>query len=330
MNTMTIAPFPGTDEFTLVWFFSVLATDERDKNFVVGTQHLLRGLVRVPEIEERLDAYDVTRAVVAQLVRDERPETGLRPRLLRGSTDPVNFSNAAAAALERCQTQPSLTQTTERTPADLFLAVLGDSQCRAVGILEEGGVDIEELRESLRQNRIPMRPDPLPVDLHRTRDALLGRVKYRPQTRGVLGWLQRFTLRLANENLAAQPVVWVRLEADELAREQGRRMASDDVLLALLTTHEVAVAYPHLARTVQHQYGGGQALLAAGVDHARVRGAMGSVSSIEDAVPLPVAMGDWPQNTQQILERLVCVEGNRSALLLKALGVTKGDLGVLN
>ncbi|GAB3254499.1 Clp protease N-terminal domain-containing protein [Kineosporia babensis] len=327
---MTTTPFPGSDGFTRVWFWAVLNTDEKDKNDVVGTQHLLRGMVHVAQIKAALEAYDLTEAVVARMVRDEVPETGLVPRILKGSVEPVNFSTAAAAALHRCQVQPALGGGEERSAVDVFLAILGDSQCRAVGILAECGVDIEELRESLREGRLPARRDPLPVDLHRTRDALLGRRSYRPQTRGVMGWLQRLALRISNEDYAAQPVFWVRLEADELARERGsRKIGSDDVLLALLTTYEVALAYPHLARSVQHKYRGGQALLAAGVDHARVRAAMASLDLGRDEVPLPTGMGDWPQDTGQVLERLAGVKGNRGARLLEALGVSQADLNVL-
>lgn len=326
MSEVMTAPFPGTDDFTRAFGWAFLVTDDRDD--VVGTQHLLRGLARNPEIAVALEAYDVTEWVIGRMVRTEVPEPGSRVRLLSGTVEPSKFSNAAAAALDRCRTLPALDGGAERGPVDVLLAILGDSQSRAVAILTDCGVDIDELRVALREGRVPARPDPLPVDLHRTRDALVGRIRYRPRSRGILSWLQRFVLRMSDENFAAQPVLWVRLEADELARERGHRMRSDDVLLALLTTHEVALAYPHLARTVQHKYGGGQALLAAGVDHARVRAVLETTDLGQDSVPLPAQMGDWPQDTRQILQRLVCVEGNRGARALKALGVTEADLDV--
>lgn len=325
---MTTTPFPGTDDFTRVWLFAMLTTDERHRDFVVGTQHLLRGLIQDRGIGEQLQAYDVTPAVLALMVRGEVPETGVQPRLLSPSShELVNFSDAAAAALERCQAQPSLGGGDERLPVDLLLALLTDSQNRATSILLECGVNLDELRESLREGRVPARTEALAPELHRTRDALLGRVRYRPQTRGVLGRLQRLALRLSTENFAAAPVLWTRLEADELAREQGRpRMASDDVLLALLNTHQVALAYPHLVGPAKGKYGGGQALLAAGIDQARVRAVRASTDLGKDAVSPPRASADWGQDTRQILDDLVFVEGNRSTRLLKALGVSKGDL----
>ncbi len=322
---MTTTPFPGgfpgTEGFSRVWFWAVVETGEKA---VVGTQQLLKALALVPEIEAALDAYDVTAGVLARMIQDERPETGRVPRMLNGTLEPANLSTAAAAAMDRCRVQPALAGGEQRSSLDVFLAILGDSQCRAFGILLDCGVDVEELRTALREGRLPLRPDPLPVDLHRTRDTLLGRRRYRPQTRGVLGWMQRFALRAAGTDFAVQPVLWVRLEADELARARGsRKICSDDVLLALLTTHEVALAYPHLARPARPKYRGGQALLAAGVDQARVRAALQSAELGRDVVPMPTALGDWPQDTGQILERLVCVEGNRGARLLQALGVTQ-------
>ena len=316
---MTTTPFPGTDDFDHVFAWAFLYTDDEDE--VVCTHHLLRGMRRLPRVAEVLDAYDITASVIERMVRAEAPESGAVERLLTCTVKPTRFSSAAAAALDRAQAQPSLDGGAERTPVDLLLAMLGDSQCRAVGVLTECGADIVELRNALREELVPPRRERLPVDLRRTRDALVGRELYRPQGRGMIGWLRRFVLKMTNDDFGAEPVFWVRLEADRLAAARGRRMASDDVLLALLTTHEVALAYPHLVGNAQPRYSGGQALLAAGVDHDRVRAVMDSTDLGKDAVPLP-AFGDWPKDTGQIIERLLCVPGNRSARLLAELGVT--------
>ncbi|GAA3594316.1 hypothetical protein GCM10022223_06690 [Kineosporia mesophila] len=315
MTTTARAPFPGSDEFNQIWTRAFIHADE-----TVGTHHLLRGMMHTPPVRDALDAYDVTVPILRGRVQLESDETGDRGRMLAVTVKPTQFSSAAAAALDRAQDSPSVTGRADRGPVDVLLAILGDSQCRATGILAECGVDIAELREVLREGRVPARHERLPASLHRTRDALIGRVRYQPQGRGVTGWLRKVALHLTDRNLAAEPVFWVRLEADELARENGRRMSSDDVLLALLTTHQVALAYPHLVGGEQHRYGGGQALLAAGLDHERVRDTMAVTDLGRDAVPPPSTFGDWPQDTRQVLERLVRVEGNRSARLLKVLG----------
>ncbi|GAB6898323.1 Clp protease N-terminal domain-containing protein [Kineosporia succinea] len=322
MDTTVRPPFPCSDEFTIVWGRAFFHADE-----VIGTHHLLRGMSHVDGISDALDAYDVTDGVLRELVGAEAPETGSVNRLMAvGATGTMTFSSAAAAALDRAQAGSSVTGGAEREPLDVLLAILGDSQSRAVGVLADCGVDVAELREALREGRVPARTERLHPDLHRTRDALIGRARYEPQGRGVMGRIRRFLMRLSSDNLAADPVFWVRLEADELAREQGRRMSSDDVLLALLTTHQVARAYPHMARQAQPRYGGGQALLDAGLDHEKVREAMAVTELGRDAVPLPSSYGDWPQGTRSVLERLVCVENNRSGRLLSALGVSPTEL----
>ncbi|MBT0769536.1 hypothetical protein KIH74_11430 [Kineosporia sp. J2-2] len=327
---MTTTPFPGSDEFDRVWARACFHAGE-----VVGTHHLLRGLLHVPRIEQALDVYGVTPLVLRELVAREAPEPGSVERLLGVTVRPARFSNAAAAALDRCQARPPVEGFAagagggrdERGAVDLLLAVLGDSQCRAVGILAECGVEIEELKTALREHRTPIHPDSTPVDLRRTRDALLGRTRYRVQGRGLPAWLRNLVAGSASLNYATQPVLWVRLEAGELARRQGRRMRSDDVLLALLTTYEVALAHPHLVGPQRHRYGGGRTLLAAGIDHDRVRAAMAGPAG-PDRVPLPGPPGDWPQDTSQILERLVCVEGNHGARVLRSLGVDPSELTV--
>ncbi|GLY29921.1 Clp protease N-terminal domain-containing protein [Kineosporia sp. NBRC 101731] len=316
MTTTARAPFPGSDEFNQIWTRAFIHADES-----VGTHHLLRGMMHRQPVRDALDAYDITEQVLRGLVQQEADETGDVGRMLAVTVEPTQFSSAAAAALDRAQDSASVTGRADRSPVDVLLAMLGDSQCRATGILAECGADIAELRDALREGRVPARHERLPASLHRTRDALIGRVRYEPQGRGVVRWLRKVVLSLADQNLAANPVLWVRLEAAELAREKGRRLSSDDVLLALLTTHQVALAYPHLVGGGQHRYGGGQALAAAGLDHDHVRDTMAVTDLGRDALPPPASFGDWPQDTRQVLERLVCVEGNRSARLLSALGV---------
>jgi hypothetical protein len=326
MASMTTTPFPGSDEFNQVRQHASISDE------VIGTHHLLLSMVlRSPRIKELLDACDVTLMVVVEMVkrRDEASEPGAVGRLLSDSVKPVQFSSAAAAALDRAQAQPSVSgeNAAERSPADVLLAVLGDSRNRASGILTECGVDLEQVRAALCEGTIPARVDPLPADLRRTRDALLARTRYRAQGRGIGVRLRNLLLGYAFVNYIAQPVLWVRLEADELARQDGHRMRTDDVLLALLTTHEVALAYPHLMRPeAQPKDNAGPALLAAGLDRDRIAAARASDELGADAVPLPGPIRDWPQDTGQILRRLLCAEGTRSARLLAKLQAPKDVL----
>lgn len=326
---MTTMPFPGTDEFNQIWTRAYFHADE-----VVGTEHLLLGMLHIARIRQLLDAHDVTRVVLDELISRGAPESGVVGRMLRVTVKPVEFSSAAAAALDRCQAEPSAGEAlkadpAERGPADVLRAILEDPQNRASEILAECGVDLGRLRAELIEDLTPVGSDPLPVDLRPARDALLGRTRYRVPGGGVRNWLRNRMIGVSSLNYAALPVVWVRLEAGELARRDGHRMRSDDVLLALITTHEVALAYPHLVRSMPLEYTGGKALLTAGLDHDRISAARAAGDLGEDAVPLPDRTRDWPPDTGQVLRQLLCAEGTRSFRLLANLGVRPVDLVVL-
>jgi hypothetical protein len=191
---------------------------------------------------------------------------GDRPHV-RGTDDRVlPVSNAAATAL--------------RSPGPLLAALLEDPASEASAVLRECGVRPEEVRRAVLDGRPPQRSDRLVPELRPARDALVGRVRYRGR-----GFRDRllFSVLARQTNHAARPVLWTRLEADERARRENRPTRTDDVLRAMLVTHEVAAAYPHMSRLAPDSYGGGAALLAHGVDHRRLASA--TLDDGPDAVP---------------------------------------------
>jgi hypothetical protein len=283
----------------------------------VGTGHLLFSLTHDQEAGPLLDAFEITSPVAYALVMTPGrvaagPDAGPFDdhARVRGSDDRVIPISAAAAAALRDGAQDS--------PMALLAAILGDAGSDASAVIRECGVDPDEVRQAVVAGRAPQRPDRLAPELRPARDALIGRVRYRG--RGLRDRLL-FSVLARVANLAARPVLWARLEADERAREQRRATRTDDILLALLVTHEVAAAYPHMIGSAKDNYGGGEALLAQGVDHRRVRAATlddrpDEVSPATILRPGP----DWTDDTQVLLNRLVAHPGNRAARLLADLG----------
>jgi hypothetical protein len=110
------------------------------------------------------------------------------------------------------------------------------------------------------------------------------------------------------------------LEADEMARRSGRPARTDDVLLALVTTFEVATAYPHLTGSVADRYDGTRALLA-GVDRDELAAAVAAESG-DDEVPLKSLLKagpGGPQDTATLLRALTAHPGTRAARVLRSL-----------
>ncbi|GAA3594279.1 hypothetical protein GCM10022223_06640 [Kineosporia mesophila] len=294
----------------------------------VGTQHLLAGLASRKRIKEFLAAYDLTLWHVRRAAwsDDAEPEAGRHrmPELESLAGRAVYVSDAARAALERCREQASVNG--KVTPVDLLLTLLADRECRAVQVLTELAVDVEELEAGLRRGEVPERDDPMPPPLRPTRDALAGHRRYVPRDLGKF-WLSQL-VKVLPQNFSGQAVLWVRLEAGDIAeRRDGGRARTDDVLLALLTTYTVAQAYPQLMRNSTETFEGARALVAAGLDHDRVRTAMANSSLGDDVVPPRRLLGrDWPGDTAELLERLISEPGNRSVRLVEALGVDPGRL----
>ncbi|MBD3006486.1 hypothetical protein [Streptomyces sp. 5-10] len=116
----------------------------------------------------------------------------------------LTLSTAGAAALARCQEQPSVAgQGAERSPADLLVAILDDPSCAAVSYLNGCGVDVVALRQAVRLGQVPVVEDAVPPELRSTRDALVGRRRYKPRELGQF-WTT-LLVRLMSINAAAHP-----------------------------------------------------------------------------------------------------------------------------
>ncbi|WP_306204655.1 Clp protease N-terminal domain-containing protein [Actinoplanes sp. RD1] len=276
---------------------------------VIGTHHLLVGLASAKSgARERLEAAGLTRTVLVTLLR-----TGFSARS-EGAAVPVRFpeigkteqvSEAAAAALERylADGRPE--------PETLLAAVLGDADSLAVQMVRECGVDVD------------LRPARVPARLEAVRDHLIGRTKYRNPG------LRNLSLAIAvatRPNWARTPVLWAKLEAERTAA----RPRTDDLLVALLTTYEVARAYPHLlAEAEAGEYDGARALAGAGLDAGTLVEAARTRDLGSDAVEVKTLLKygrNWPSGTAELLSRLLAHEDNRSVRLLRALGVDVSTL----
>ncbi|MCO8277323.1 Clp protease N-terminal domain-containing protein [Actinoplanes sp. TRM 88003] len=292
----------------------------------IGTGHLLFSLAYDKEVTPLLDAFDITSTVVLTVLRNPgRPPAGpdagpvVDPdaasdrgpsdghTVVRGTDDRAAPVSAPAAAALR---------DAEDSPSALLAAVLTDPTAEACAVLRDCGLDPAEVRQAALDNRVPQRPDKLAPELRPARDALLGRVRYRGR-----GFRDRllFSVLARKVNHAGRPVLWTRLEADEQARRQNRPTTTDDILLALLVTHEVATAYPHLSATATPLYTGAATLRAEGITHTRVR-----ATTVEgpDAVPpskILVPGPHWTEDTQTLLDRLTAHPGNRATRLLTTL-----------
>jgi hypothetical protein len=269
----------------------------------------------------------VTASVVIRNFADEdpsQPEPGQARISVPSRWDDeaqIEFSGPAAAAIHRCSEQPSLTdgEATTRSPLDLLAAIAQDPNCRAAQNLTELGVDLAELSRSVRSGQPVVREDPLPAELHSTREALLGRRKYKPIELGQF-WTS-FFVRLFPMNPGHLPSLWARLEAGEVAQRHGGRIRSDDLLLAILRTHALAELYPHMVDDSKEDSRAGQILADAGLDHARVQAAIENTDLGKDAVPLKKQLQNFPVGTTELLRRLLDEPGNRAVRLLQALDV---------
>ncbi|MFJ3725640.1 Clp protease N-terminal domain-containing protein [Streptomyces sp. NPDC090045] len=293
----------------------------------VSTHTLLACIGKDKRVQECLAPYDLTTHVIRQGVGGLDEEPGKVEVPLAGQEDrSLALSTAGAAALARCQEQPSVTgHGIERSPADLLVAILDDPSCGAVSYLNGCGVDIAALQQAVRSGRVPAVADAVAPELRSTRDALVGRRRYKPRELGQF-WTT-LLVRVTPFNVAAHPVLWARLEAGELAGQHRGRVRTDDVLLGLLRTYAVAQAYPHLTRQAKADYDGGRVLVEAGVDHQRVRAVMASTDLGQDTVPPRELLKDtMAGGTSALLDRLLSEPGNRSARLLAALDVEPAAL----
>ncbi len=292
-----------------------------------STHILLACLSGDQDVQRFLAPYDLTPQVIRRGVGEMEQESGTVEVLVAGKQDrSLALSTAGAAALVRCQEQPSVTSSgAERSPTDLLVAILDDPSCGAVHYLHDCGVEVAALQRAVRSGQAPAVQDAVPPELRSTRDALVGRRRYKPRELGQF-WTT-LLVRAMPINAAAHPVLWARLEAGELARRHGGKVRTDDVLLGMLRTYAVAQAYPHLIKETQAHYDGGRALVQAGVDHQVVRAVMASTDLGQDTVPPRELLKDtMTGDTFDLLERLLSEPDNRSVRLLAALGVQPAAL----
>jgi hypothetical protein len=285
----------------------------------IGTVHLLAGMIdTVPMIGDLFDTFDVTPPVLRAVAAHVPVADGDAPdvsAVVRGHEN-LTFTATVRAAL----TRSAAYHPGPCPPERLLDVVLGDRQAGAVTLLDACGAEVDRLRQALRTGLIPGYDDRLAPALRPIRDKLIGRQPYR--ARGLRGLLRSAFLP-GRVDYAAVPVTWASLEAGDVAKRRGGPTRTDDVLLAMLTTHEVAAAYPHLVGDGWPQYAGTRSLLAAGFDHDRLA-AVAAADPGEDAVPLKnllKAGPGWPQNTAALLRALTAHPGTRASRVLHAAGL---------
>ncbi|GLZ00034.1 Clp protease N-terminal domain-containing protein [Actinoplanes sp. NBRC 103695] len=293
----------------------------------VGTEHLLGGLLNAaPDIKQLLGAFDITTVVLVAVLNDRKDDWGSPDGTEQVDDEvtvadrkrPAPFGHGAKAALIRCA---ELSGGEPCTPEQLFSAVLHDERSRAVAVIRDCGADPAEVRAALRSGQLPQRPDRVAPDLRVTRDRLIGRQAYRG--RGLQDKVMSFLIPV-KINYAAAPVMWVSLESDEIAKARGGEAGTDDLLVATLSTYEVAIAYPHLSGRSIGAYTGSRALADAGLRHDRVARLAASAELGTDAVrPSDVLRrgGPWARNTGELLGALLAHDETRAVRLLNSLGV---------
>jgi hypothetical protein len=304
--------FTGDDRFP-----AVLAAARAMTRDELGTVHLLTGMAgAAPEVTALLDAFDVTPAVLRAVLRDRVIGDGPAPpvaAVLRGH-ETLALTAGLRAALVRCAAYHS----GNRTSQQLLATILDDPGTGAMSLLRFCGADVEGVRRALRTGQLPARAERLPAPLWPVRDKLVGRRQYRG--RGLRDLLTSMFTR-TNVNYAADPVMWASLEADELAKQHGRQARTDDVLLAMVTTFEVAEAYPHLSAGAADRYNGTRALLT-DVDRDDLAAAAAAEPG-DDAVPLKSLLRNGPgrpQDTAALLRALTSHSGTRAARVLRTVG----------
>jgi len=292
-----------------------VSTAHRMADGVIGTEHLLTALaVAVPDIRKILDPFDLTPAVLQSVLGhragpwdggDGRDRGDIEVTVAGGG----ELSAAANVALARCVASQDC------TPEAVLDAILADRASRAAVLVRECGVDVE----AVRGGQSPQRSDRVAPDLRATRDRMIGRTLYKGRS---LRSNLFMTLVRVKINYALAPFMLAHLEADEIAKRRGRGPTrTDDVLVAMLATYEVAAAYPHLIQTVGDRYDGTRTLVAAGLDHRRLTAEVAARDLGDDAVPPKVLLRSpdkRERDTADLLGLLWQHEGNRSARLLKA------------
>ncbi|MEU4164748.1 Clp protease N-terminal domain-containing protein [Actinoplanes sp. NPDC026670] len=303
--------FIGDDRFPAV--LSIARAAAQDE---VGTVHLLAGMAgAAPGVAAVLDAFDITPAVLRAVLRERVIGDGPAPpvaAVVRGHAT-LALTAGVRAALVRCAAYHSGTRTSQQ----LLATILDDPGTGAVTLLRFCGADVEAVRRALRIGQVPVRAERLPAPLWAVRDKLIGRQQYRG--RGIRDFLMSVVMR-SSVNHAAVPVLWASLEADDMAKRQGRAARTDDVLLAMVTTFEVAEAYPHLAGSHTSRYDGVRTLIS-GLNRDELTAAVAAESG-DDEIPLHRLLKtgpNGPQDTEALLRALTVHPGSRASRVLRSL-----------
>jgi hypothetical protein len=258
---------------------------------VVGSEELLAGLLgEDAAAEDALAGLFVTSRTVGAVLRHktdwavvEQEENQEPPRMSpadfgfpshrrrgllrrRRPRPPILVTPAVQRAFQQARPAPA---TPAVEPRDVLLSLLTSEHTRAAEVLAALGTDPARARAQLTQETPPP-PPPRPAEpaLAFTQATMLGRATYQPRSRGqrTALWIMD-TLRVS---WAEVPRIWAALEAQAHADRRGHpAVGSDDFLLGILATHEVASAGPAvlLPPAADHLYAGGRALAAAGVSY---------------------------------------------------------------
>jgi hypothetical protein len=318
--------FPGDRDVKVIFAAAFLKGGPGQS---VGTDHLLAALVDHDASAGVLYAMELTPTVVRAVVRDHGTELasadegidsdGPAELLMTEGGNPTRFTPAAAEAMRRAVGVAHAEGRAQCSPADILVALSDDPTSRAVELLTWCGVEVPVLRRALRTGEPPTFPDRVDAELRRPRDAMLGRIKYR--THGWRQWATSLFSR-ARPNYAQAPVVWVEFETIAQAKQRGRRdPGTDDLLLAVLATYEVAQRYPHLARPAGDGYNGGRLLAEADVRyHDAYRLAQHTDLGL-DPHPLRRYVPTLPDDTAALLRSVLTGPPNRATRLLTTAGV---------
>ncbi len=328
--------FPAGDGVTAMFAAAMLRGMNDDP---VTTADLLVTIARSRRAAAVLDAVEVTPTVATAAYKHlggawtSADAGGVGPRgpdeivMAEGGT-PARFTPAAAEAMRRAAASAAADGRGACEVGDVLAALLADHDSRAAEMLAFCGVDVPALDQAVRAGTPPTVRDRVEPELRRLRDVLIGRSRY-PRPAGWRSWLLAVAVRI-RINYAANPVAWVRLEADEQARQRGReRPGTDDVLLAVLATHEVARQYPHLSGTAVEKYHGSRLLADAGLRYREAYATAQQTDLGDDPQPLRKYLPSTPMDTLTLLRLLLAGQDNRATRLLAAAGVDRARLGGL-
>ncbi|QDY77485.1 Clp protease N-terminal domain-containing protein [Streptomyces qinzhouensis] len=260
----------------------------------IGTEHLLAGITGTKcPAGDALAAEGVTRTAVMAVLRDRQGTPGALPwaggdgdgpavscrevlgpegEERRMMTERARRAVEAALELGTADARREPKGIGRLLPEHLLAGLLRDGDSRCAEVLALCGTTAAAVRARLDgEEPAGGAADGLDPLLWNTRDLLLGRRRY-----PMVFWKRWLT---SGVNWASEPTAWVRRETYEQARALGhRRIGTEHILLAVLATHEVARAHPHLAREgvsgARARFLGGDRLAALGLDYATVRGSL--------------------------------------------------------